>query len=282
MKAKLLILLALTLVLGIVSAGAVAAPANPGVSPPQASFRGNSYGAWHALWWQWADSFTNAQSPVWQQGGTVNTGNQSGNVWFLAGYFGDWFDTSNPVIFTREITIPSGTALFFPILNGELTPGEWQWDWILVNYPDAKAWSKDPANAGKSMDEAIAELGVTNLPEPSAQDLWELLDSWFADPEQYVEAMSASVDGKPLKNLGGYMARAPAAYTTWLPVDNHISFYYPDGGDVYPVVADGWCLLLEPLAVGQHIVKFKANFGGTLGMDITYKVTVVAAGKAKK
>lgn len=280
MTRKLLSAGVLALVLAFASSAyAEAKPANPGVVPPQASFRGNSYGEWHVLWWQWADSFTDAESPVTKRDGVVDTSNQSGNVWFLAGFFGDWFNESDPVIFTREITVPSGTALFFPILNGELTPREWQWGWILENYPAADLWSKDPANALKSMEDAIVELGVTNIPEPTVDELWELLDSWFADPEPYVQAMSASIDGRAIKNLGSYIAQAPAAFATSLPKGNHVPFYYPNAVDLDAVVADGWCLLLEPLPVGKHTVKFKADFGGTLGMDITYKVTVVPGKK---
>ena len=251
MKTRFLNFGALVLVLSVASFAAPQGkgPANPGVVPPQATFRGLTYGEWHVLWWQWADSMTNAVSPVTQKGGVVDTSNQSGNVWFLAGYFGDWFNPQDPVKFTRKITIPSGTALFFPILNGELTPAEY------------------------------AVYLETAGDDPLSQ--WEYLESWFADPSLVV-VMEAKIDGRLVTNLGAYRAPSPEPYTIYLPPDdNHMMDYYPDGGEVYPVYSDGWCLLVEPLSVGKHVISFKASFGPNLGMDITYQITVVPAGKAK-
>ncbi|HEX2973616.1 MAG TPA: hypothetical protein VHP11_14875 [Tepidisphaeraceae bacterium] len=215
---------------------------NPGTVPPDATFRGKTYGEWHVAWWQWADKMTNAESPVLQRDGQVDTSNQSGNVWFLAGYFGNWFNPQDPVKFTRTITVPAGTALFFPILDGELTPAEYE--------------------------EYLATAGADPLTQ------WELLESWLADPS-LVEAMEAKIDGKLVRNLGAYGAPSAEPYSVTLPSDNHLKDYYPDGGEAWPVVCDGWCLLVEPLSVGQHEISFKANFGENLGMDITYKITVV-------
>jgi len=237
-------------------------------------------------WWQWADSFTNEESPVMQGDGVVDTSNQTGNVWFLAGYFGDWFDPAKPVVFTREITIPSGTALLFPILNGELTPKEWQMNWILEEEEDWYAeWSQ--ANPGATVDEAIEALLIDEgiaVPEPTIEQQWELLTVWFAYPS-LVDTMEASLDGRPIKNIGAYRAASPEPYSVGFPEnDNHMEMYYPDGGTVSPVVADGWWILVEPLSVGKHTIKFKADFDGDdgqLGMDITYEVTVVPAGKAR-
>jgi len=247
MKAKFLILLACVLIsaMGWQAFAKAKAMANPGVVPPQAAFRGKTYGEWHVLWWQWADSMTNAVSPVTQKGGQVDTSNQSGNVWFLAGYFGDWFNPQDPVKFTRSITVPSGTALFFPILNGELTPAEYA-----VYLEDA---GDDPLSQ------------------------WEYLESWF--DESLVDVMEAKIDGKLVQNLGAYRALSPASYTVYFPPgDNHMMDYYPDGGEVEPVFSDGWCLLVEPLSVGKHEISFKASFGENLGMDITYHITVVPHG----
>jgi len=83
---------------------------NPGVIPPQARAHGLSYGEWGAQWWRWAYSFPVDQFPPLQSGeGDCSLG-QSGSVWFLAGTAGQ-----GPV--TRSCTIPSGKALFFPIIT---------------------------------------------------------------------------------------------------------------------------------------------------------------------
>jgi hypothetical protein len=82
---------------------------NPGVIPPQAHPFGLSYGEWGARWWSWAFSFPLAQLPLLQAGEVDCSLGQSGSVWFLAGTVGG--------AATRSCTIPTGTALFFPIIN---------------------------------------------------------------------------------------------------------------------------------------------------------------------
>jgi hypothetical protein len=217
-------------------------PANRGVVPPDATYLGKTYGQWHTAWWTWADSFTNAESPVVQGDGVVDTSNQSGDVWFLAGYFGDWYSDQGAVAFTRSISVPQGKALFFPVLNGELTPAE---------------YNSYYGSGGDNVD-----------------NLWAELESWFPEPTPY--AMSATIDGKKVKDVDLYRAPSPAAYQTWLPHrDNHMPAYYPHGGKVYPVVCDGYCLLVEPLPVGKHTIRFVASLGPQLTLDITYEIKVV-------
>jgi hypothetical protein len=81
---------------------------NPGVIPPNAKFKGLSYGEWQARWWQAAllipmgvDNPFLTLEPFGGEGGVV----------FLAGAFGE----GN----IKGITIQAGTALFFPIVNSE-------------------------------------------------------------------------------------------------------------------------------------------------------------------
>jgi hypothetical protein len=83
---------------------------NPGVIPPQAHPYGLSYGEWGARWWRWAYAFAVAYFPSSQAGEVDCFLGQSGSVWFLGGSTGE-----KP--FTRSCTIPTGTALFFPIVN---------------------------------------------------------------------------------------------------------------------------------------------------------------------
>jgi hypothetical protein len=84
---------------------------NPGVNPPQSASHGRTYGEWAAAWWQWALSIPADHSPGLDATGADAAQGQSGPVWFLAGVFG----TTEPV--ERTITIPSGKALFFPVIN---------------------------------------------------------------------------------------------------------------------------------------------------------------------
>ena len=81
---------------------------NTGVIPPHAKFRGLSYGEWGARWWSTAFSI-----PV--VGGShplISGGAFDGHkgVLFLTGVGGGA---------TFDITIPAGTALFFPVVNTE-------------------------------------------------------------------------------------------------------------------------------------------------------------------
>jgi hypothetical protein len=79
-----------------------------GVIPPQAHFRGLSFGEWAAKWWQAAYSL-----PVVEGEHPLISGGAFGGdkgVLFLAGTF-------TPTVI--ELTIPAGTPLFFPVINVE-------------------------------------------------------------------------------------------------------------------------------------------------------------------
>jgi hypothetical protein len=79
------------------------------VIPPDAKFRGLSYGEWAARWWSTVFSIpvVEGEHPV-ISGGAF--GGEDG-VLFLAAVVGD--------AVTIELTIPAGTPLFFPVINAE-------------------------------------------------------------------------------------------------------------------------------------------------------------------
>lgn len=82
---------------------------NHQVVPVTEAYAGLTYGDWAAAWWQWAFHIpANPDHPFFPGGNTLL--DQSGRVWFLAGVFGTE---------VRNITIPSGIALFFPVVNSE-------------------------------------------------------------------------------------------------------------------------------------------------------------------
>ncbi len=82
---------------------------NHQVVPATEAYTGLTYGDWAAAWWQWGFHVpANADHPFFPGGNTLLA--QSGPVWFLAGVFGTE---------VQHITIPSGIALFFPVLNAE-------------------------------------------------------------------------------------------------------------------------------------------------------------------
>jgi hypothetical protein len=88
------------------------------VLPVNANAHGKSYGEWSAAWWQWAFSLPANGHPLFDETGADASAGQSGNVWFLGGVFNA---TGSAV---REIEIPAGTALLFPIINAECSTVE--------------------------------------------------------------------------------------------------------------------------------------------------------------
>lgn len=103
----LAILLGAAILAGI-SPDAQASNQNPGVVPPEAKFRGLSYGEWGARWWSAVFSIpvVGGIHPV------ISGGAFEGDkgVLFLSGIGGG---------VTIDITIPAGTPLFFPVVNAE-------------------------------------------------------------------------------------------------------------------------------------------------------------------
>jgi hypothetical protein len=111
--------LLLSLIAVPLAVGAPAAKAdnpNPGVLPVGSTAFGQTYGEWSAAWWNWAASQTLAKSAVADTTGANCGVGQSGPVWFLAGTTGGFV--------TRTCTIPSDTAILFPIINGECSTAE--------------------------------------------------------------------------------------------------------------------------------------------------------------
>jgi hypothetical protein len=82
---------------------------NPRIAPINSHPHGKSYGEWAAAWWQWALELPASTHPLLDLGDCSE--GQTGHVWFLGGTF-----ASNPGV-ERDCTIPSGTALFFPLIN---------------------------------------------------------------------------------------------------------------------------------------------------------------------
>ena len=124
-----------------------------------------SYGEWGAQWWRWAYSFPFAQFPPLQSGELDCSAGQSDPVWFLAGTAGQ-----GPV--TRSCTIPTGKALFFPILA------------IVNDYP-------------------CPDL---NFQPPPGQTLEEFLTEGAEAVINLVTELQVIVDGRSLNDLFSYRA----------------------------------------------------------------------------
>jgi hypothetical protein len=79
------------------------------VLPPSSHYAGKTYGQWGAAWWRWALESPGSVNPLTDATGARCATNQSGHVWFLAGTTGGSAK--------RTCTIPTGKALFFPVVN---------------------------------------------------------------------------------------------------------------------------------------------------------------------
>jgi hypothetical protein len=238
----------------LLAAPAFAASTNPGVAPPDSRPHGASYGEWGAAWWQWVfsikvhDSAGNIVHPLIADG-TVNCGlgQTRQNVWFLAGTIGG---TAN-----RICTVPTGTALFLSLLN-------------------------------------IAGDNVGTVPPATLEQLIQGAAGFVDNPIE----LHASISGGPfgqkgrapgrLSNLATYRAAfAPFTYT--LPASDNLYQYL--GVDapgmawpstvVYPAVADGYWLMIEPLPPGIYVINFGGTSSAGFRVDVTYTITVVPRGR---
>jgi hypothetical protein len=95
--------------------GAAATPTTPGVYPTNSRPRGHSYSEWLAKFHQWQMSLPLEGHPQLDTDEFDVTEGQSGKVWFLGAPFGT---------VVRDITIPTGTSLFFEIGGSECSSVE--------------------------------------------------------------------------------------------------------------------------------------------------------------
>lgn len=93
----------------IVASGAAATQHDAGGASAAAPKPG-LYGALAAQWWQWALTAPVDAHPLLDDTGANAAVGQQGKYWFLGGSF-----ASSTV--TRDITVPAGKSLFFPVVN---------------------------------------------------------------------------------------------------------------------------------------------------------------------
>ena len=81
----------------------------------KAKVAGQKQDVWVANWWQWCYSLPgNSGHPVMTDDtGELAAMGQHGPVWFLGGIFGN--NSGNPI--TRNISMPAGYPIFFPLMN---------------------------------------------------------------------------------------------------------------------------------------------------------------------
>ncbi|MBI3465663.1 MAG: hypothetical protein HY000_21810 [Planctomycetes bacterium] len=203
---------------------------NPGVLPIGSTPYGMTYGEWGAAWWKAAFSIpvVDGDHPL-LSGGAF--GGENRRVLFLAGVFGE----ETTVI---ELTIPAGTALFFPIINAECSVIE---------------------------------------PDPFHGDDEEELRVCANGHIDNTSGHFAEIDGVPVNNLLAYRVESPLFEFGPLPEDNLLAFFGVDApaGATSLAVDAGVYLFVAPLSVGEHVIHFGATFDEFgASINTTYIITV--------
>jgi hypothetical protein len=233
---------ALYLAMAALAAFLIAAPAaakgqgaNPGVIPHQATYQDLTYGQWQARWQQWAISIPATSTHPFMPGGNVLQ-NQTGSVWFLAGVV-EFVAGSRE---NRSITIPSGIALFFPVINVECSSLE-----------------PDPFHGDTPAARAACANGIIDQ----------------------TSGLFATIDGRAVQNLQGFRGQSPDFTFGPLP-DPNILLGTADVGLTGQSTDAGFYVLLTPLSLGQHTIHFGGTFDEfNAFIDTTYNITVVPAGR---
>jgi hypothetical protein len=199
---------------------------------------GRTYGEWSAAWWQWAFSVPVDKHPLFDNG-DCSVG-QSGPAWFLGGSF-----VSN--VDVRNCTVPGGTALYVPILNGE----------------------------DSSLEEALGN-GCSKPPVSGVTiaDLRPCAASYIAGA-----TVSFDIDGVPVHDVADRFHVQSVAFGFTMPDNNFLAT--ADGnpaylkGTYFPSVDDGYYLMVAPLPPGHHTVHFHGSVpSSAFTLDITYHLTV--------
>lgn len=211
---------------------------NPGIKPWNAQ-----YIQLAEQWMKWIFSQPAETNPAYDLTGAFAANGQPtpDNIFFLAGLM----TSGNETKADRTITISPNQRLFFPVIN------YWDIEWDPDSAPRHMVWKApysglyDPATIYANADAAMLESS---------------------------DGMYATIDGEDVKNLEGYRTITPL-FNSQLPEENLLGSWGYTGvwGLLGPNMTDGYFLLLEPLAPGDHVIEFGQN---NWPMHIKYTITV--------
>jgi hypothetical protein len=235
----LLIVVVIAGVLALVAVGDVARADSAPVLPPHANAFGKTYDEWAAEWWQWAaDVPAGDNHPLFADGEMDCSVGQEGKVWFLGGTYAESGEAD------RVCKVPTGKALFFPVVNVICSP---------FTGDDPDTLLECPVNP-------VAAWGL----------------------EFEVNPLGATIDGVDVDNLEDYYTLSEEIFTLG-PLPEFNIFDAPEG-EVGPGSTGGYYLLLPPLSAGEHDITFAGEIkvldpDGVLldhfTTNITYDLTVV-------
>ena len=230
----------------IFTPNAFAQNGNPRILPPNSNAYGMSYGEWSAKWWVWTYSMPVDHHPLYDTADC--SAGQLGKVWFLGGtYTASSFPGGATGNVDRSCTVPTGTALFFPVINSEAATLE-----------------------GDGSGDAALRAKATFY-QDHATGLYAEIDGVPVDNLQIYRVQSPlfQYGPLPLNNV---------------PCNNGFGTCADLTGKISDFVGDGVYLLLPPLPVGKHEITFGGQvifaisnsdpYDFTFTLDGVYHITV--------
>jgi hypothetical protein len=124
--------------------------------------------------------------------------------------------------------------------------------------------------AGKALFFPVLNVRWTNEPTdpPFNEDEVRAILAWVIDT--FAADVSCEIDGEAVEDIDAYRFQSPVFE---LPEDNYMGWDPDDGYG--PCVDDGYYLMLAPLSVGKHTIRFTGCLGEGFSLDVTYKITIV-------
>jgi hypothetical protein len=242
--------------------GGVTDLGNPGIAPPQSPFLGLTYSEWAAGWFQWAYSMPSTRHPLFDNADCSE--GQTSDVWFIDGRLGGvGFPPAG-----RDCIIPPGTALFLA---------------LAATYAD-----------NEGCDPTGTRIQRTSLDESHLRGIATRNLNGFLGTRGIV------VDGVTVQGLlvsdpttgqlitdpnTPYRVQSPVydyvvpAFDNILIFDDGPCYQNPPAADlpgltVHGAVADGVFVMIKPLPVGHHTIKFGPLDPATGEPTRLYNITV--------
>jgi len=145
----------------------------------------------------------------------------------------------------RSYTMPPSKAMFLPVFNAIFGAG-------------------------------VFDCGPT---EPGVPCCVPCLQATAAANTEAIGVLEVTIDGRPVKNVRQYRASSPGPFAIHYP-ENSVAGV--PAGDYFPQVADGYWLMLEPLANGPHELVIHVHgetpYFGLIEFVLIHHITVTPPG----
>jgi hypothetical protein len=229
---------AVVLGLQVLASAETVPPEESLVFPRHAVPFGHTYSERAAQWQQWALSIPVSTHPLFDHG-DCRVG-QTGKVFFLgARVCSNTDDNCDPKKVARACSVPTGKALFFPVVNAQCSTLEGEGNGCAATVEE-----------NRTIVKALID-GTANL--------------------------SAEIDEVPIPNLQQFREQSPP-FSFTLPADNLLTAIGEgpfSAGTYFPAVDDGIYLMVRPLSVGHHMLHWHGEFPDfNVTFDVTYQLTV--------